>query len=288
MQRSLADRLLSATRAIHWRNVPVTVCLLLGGVVMVLPFGWMIGASFRPPGQAYALPPTIFPNRLDFSSYVHVFHSGVPFARMYANSVFVAVASTAGVLLTSAMAAFAFARLRFLGRTTLFVTMLVGLMVPPSLVLIPIYFGLSRVHLLGSVWSLVLTGMVSSLGIYMMRQFMLGQPRELEEAALMDGAGFGTIFWRISLPQLGPPMATLGIITFTTSWNNFLTPFVLIKSWGSMTLPVGILALQGVAGEGSLSVVMAATTMAILPLFLVFLVAQRFIIEGITASGIKG
>ena len=288
MSDVLADRLLSATRAIHWRNASVVMALLIGAVVMVLPFLWMMGASFRPPGEAYALPPNILPRRLDFSSYIHVFHSGVPFARMYANSVIVALLTTAGVLLTSAMAAFAFARLRFLGSAILFPTMLVGLMVPPSLVLIPIYFGLSRVHLLNSIWSLVLTGMVSSLGIYMMRQFMLGQPRELEEAALMDGAGFGTIFLRISLPQLGPPMATLGIITFTASWNNFLTPFVLIKTWSSMTLPVGILALQGVAGEGSLSVVMAATTMAILPLFLVFLVAQRFIIEGVTASGIKG
>ena len=288
MSDALADRLLSATRAIHWRNLSVVTALLIGGAAMVLPFLWMVGASFRPPGEAYTLPPSILPTRLDFSSYIHVFHSGVPFARMYANSVIVALLTTAGVLLTSAMAAFAFARLRFVGSAILFPTMLVGLMVPPSLVLIPIYFGLSRVHLLNSIWSLVLTGMVSSLGVYMMRQFMLGQPRELEEAALMDGAGLATIFLRISLPQLGPPMATLGIITFTASWNNFLTPFVLIKTWGSMTLPVGILALQGVAGEGSLSVVMAATTMAILPLFLVFLVAQRFIIEGVTASGIKG
>lgn len=288
MSDALADRLLSATRAIHWRSLPIVVLLLIGAVAMVLPFLWMIGASFRPPGEAYVLPPNILPKRLDFSSYVQVFHSGVPFARMYANSLVVALTTTAGVLLTSAMAAFAFARLRFLGRAMLFPIMLVGLMVPPSLVLIPIYFGLSRVGLLNSIWSLVLTGMVSSLGIYMMRQFMLGQPRELEEAALMDGAGFGMIFWRISLPQLGPPMATLGILTFTASWNNFITPFILIKTWSSMTLPVGILALQGVAGEGSLSMVMAATTMAILPLFLVFLVAQRFIIEGVTASGIKG
>ncbi len=288
MSETVAYRLLSATRVIHWRNAPVMAVLALGAVAMVLPFLWMVAASFRPPGEAYTLPPSIVPDRLDFSSYQHVFESGVPFIRMYVNSLVVATVTTAGVLLSCAMAAFAFARLRFAGRELLFPMMLVGLMVPPSLVLIPIYFGLATTHLLDTIWALVLTGMVSSLGIYMMRQFMVGQSRELEEAALMDGAGYWTIFLRISLPQLGPPMATLGIITFTASWNNFLTPFVLIKTWTSMTLPVGILALQGVAGEGSLSVVMAATTMAILPLFLVFLVAQRFIVEGITMSGLKG
>jgi multiple sugar transport system permease protein len=122
----------------------------------------------------------------------------------------------------------------------------------------------------------------------MMRQFMLGQPRELEEAAMIDGAGYFTIYWRISLPQCGPALAALGIITFTGSWNNFIAPFVLIKSLEQMTLPIGVVALQGVFGGASLSVLMAATVMAVLPLFVVFLVAQRFIIEGLTMTGIKG
>jgi multiple sugar transport system permease protein len=117
---------------------------------------------------------------------------------------------------------------------------------------------------------------------------MIGQPRELEEAAIVDGAGWWTIYWRISLPQLGPALAALGIITFTGSWNNFISPFVLMKSLDMMTLPVGIVALQSVFGGASLSVLMAATVMAIMPLFVVFLVAQRFIVEGMTMTGIKG
>jgi multiple sugar transport system permease protein len=122
----------------------------------------------------------------------------------------------------------------------------------------------------------------------MMREFMLSQPRELEEAAIMDGASYWTIFWRVSLPQLGPALATLGIITFIGSWNNFVSPFVLVRSFDSMTLPVGVVALQGVMGSARLSVIMAATTMSVMPLVLVFVVAQRFIIESMAMSGVKG
>jgi multiple sugar transport system permease protein len=186
------------------------------------------------------------------------------------------------------MAAFAFVRIRFRGAGGMFAAMLVGLMVPPSLVLIPTYFGFAEVNLLDTRWALILPSIASSFGVYMMRQFMVGQPRELEEAAIVDGAGWWTLYWRISLPQLGPALAALGIITFTGSWNNFISPFVLIKSLDMMTLPVGIVALQSVYGGASLSVLMAATVMAILPLFIVFLVAQRFIVEGMTMTGIKG
>jgi multiple sugar transport system permease protein len=207
---------------------------------------------------------------------------------MYWNSFIVAAITTGGVLLTASMTAFAFARLRFRGAATLFALMFLGLMVPPALVLIPIYVGFASLHLLDTKWALILPALASSFGVYMMRQFMLGQPRELEEAAMIDGAGYFTIYWRISLPQCGPALAALGIITFTGSWNNFIAPFVLIKSLEQMTLPIGVVALQGVFGGASLSVLMAATVMAVLPLFVVFLVAQRFIIEGLTMTGIKG
>ncbi len=285
---SRASRLIDATSVMHWRNWPMLVLLCAGGFVMVMPFLWMVSASFRPIGEAYQLPPTLLPTNLDPAAYSEVFKTGVPFLQMYWNSFVVAVAATAGVLITASMAGFAFARLRFPGKGALFGAMLIGLMVPPALTLIPIYFGYAAVGLLDTRIGLALPAMASTFGVYMMRQFMLGQPRELEEAALIDGAGYWKIFWRVSLPQLGPALATLGIITFIGSWNNFVSPFVLIRSFDAMTLPVGVVALQGVMGSARLSIIMAAATMAILPLVIVFLVAQRFVIESLTMSGIKG
>jgi multiple sugar transport system permease protein len=285
---SYSLRLIGAASFMHWRNWWMMLVLCSGGLVMLMPFLWMVSASFRPIGEAYQLPPTLLPTNLDPVAYVEVFKTGVPFLQMYWNSFIVAAAATTGVLITASMAGFAFARLRIPGKAALFGLMLIGLMVPPALTLIPIYFGYAAVGLLDTRIGLALPAMASTFGVYMMRQFMLGQPRELEEAALIDGAGYWTIFWRVSLPQLGPALATLGIITFIGSWNNFVSPFVLIRSFDAMTLPVGIVALQGVMGSARLSIIMAAATMAILPLVIVFLVAQRFIIESLTMSGIKG
>jgi len=285
---TLSSRLLRAVSVVHWRNVPLMIILLIGALLMIMPFLWMAAASFRPIGESYRLPPSILPDRWDFAAYSEALSSGVPFLRMYWNSFVVAAISTVGALVSSAMAAFAFSRLEFRSRDKLFLFMLLGLMVPPALVLIPLYFGYARVGLLDTHIGLALPAMASPFGVFMMRQFMLNQPKALEEAALLDGASYFQIFMRITLPQMGPALATLGIITFIGSWNNFVSPFVLITSWDKMTLPVGIVALQGVLGSARLSVIMAAATMSILPLLLVFLVAQRFIVESITMSGVKG
>jgi multiple sugar transport system permease protein len=285
---SFGARVLSALAVLHWRNLAVMIPLCLGGVIMMAPLLWMFSASLRPEGESYRLPPSLLPDSFNPDSYRHALVSGLPFVRMYWNSFVVAAASTAGVLLTASMAAFAFARLRFAGASVLFSIMFIGMMVPPALVLIPIYAGFAALNLLDTPLALILPALASSFGVYMMRQFMLNQPRALEEAAMIDGASYWTIYWRISLPQLGPALAALGIITFTGSWNNFISPFVLIKSLEQMTLPVGIVALQGVFAGAETAVLMAATVMAILPLFVVFLVAQRFIIEGLTMTGIKG
>ncbi len=288
-ERPLAsDRFFSAVQAIHWRNLPFIIVAGLGAALMLLPFLWMFASSFRPLSEAYRLPPSFWPAQFDFAAYRSALTSGVPFLQMYLNSFIVAAASTVGVCASCSLAAYAFARLRFPGRDVLFGLMLVGLMVPQALVLIPLSLGLQMTGLNDSLLALILPSLASPLGIYMVRQFMLRQPRELEEAAIVDGAGHWRIFWHISLPQLMPALSALAIITFTASWNNFLLPFAVIKSWDKMTLPVGILALQGTMGPASLAAVMAAMTMTIAPLFVIFLIAQRYIVEGLTSTGIKG
>ena len=285
---STTTRLLSAAQVIHWRNLPVMIVLGIGALFMLMPFLWMFATSMRPAGEAYQLPPSFFPTSINLDSYREVLNSSVPFLRMYFNSFVVATATTVGVIFTSAMAAFAFSRLRFPGKRVLFAIMLLGLMVPPALIVIPLFFGMAAVGLLDSLWSLILPGLASPLAVFMLRQFMESQPREYEEAAFVDGASYWTIFRRISLPQMGPPVAALSIIVFTSSWNNFLLPLVFVRKFDVMTLPVGLVAMSDLAGALSLSAIMAAVTMCVLPLLIAFLVAQRFIVESITSTGVKG
>jgi multiple sugar transport system permease protein len=274
----------SMKRTIDALIVAVMIVLAIG---MLLPFLWLFSTSFRATAEAYKLPPSFLPPNLDFANYAAVFASRVPFIQIYLNSLLIAVVVTAGQLMTCTLAAFAFARLNFRGRDALFFILLVGLMFPAQVTILPIYLGYARIGLINQPIGLALMYLTSSFGVFLMRQFMLSQPRELEEAALIDGAGYFKIFWRISLPQLRPALSALGIITFTQTWNYYFQARVLLARETSMTLPVGMDVLRGYLQSGSLSLVMAAMSMSILPVVLLFLIAQKFVIEGITMSGIK-
>lgn len=281
-------RLQSALRVVTIRNWVVILILIASAIVVGYPFIWMLSVSFQPGSAAYRLPPDLTPDEPSLESYKNLFESNVPFLRAYWNSIVVAAVSTTGVIVSSAMAAFAFSRLEFRGNGALFGLMLVGLMVPPSLVLIPLFFEFAAINLLGSVWSLIIPSLVSPLGVYMLRQFMISQPREFEEAALIEGASYWSIFRRVSLPQMSPAIASLAIISFTQSWNNFLLPLVFVRTPDQMTLPLAVFSIGFRGNAVLLSTLMASVTLSIAPLFLVFLVAQRYIVEGLTRTGIKG
>ena len=271
-------------RAIDWAIIGVMALL---GVFMLLPFAWLFSMSFRTVRDAYQMPPSFLPPRLDLDNYRAVLASSVPFLRIYANSVEVAVLVTVGQLVTCTLAAFAFARLKFPGRDTLFFVMLIGLLFPAQVTIIPIYLGFARVGLLNKPIGLALMYLTSSFGVFLVRQFMRSQPKALEEAALMDGAGYIKIFFRISLPQLRPALAALGIITFTQTWNYYFQARVLLEPQDAMTLPIAMDVLRGYLGSGNLALVMAAMSMSVLPVILLFLLAQRMVIEGVALSGIK-
>lgn len=276
------------TRAAQrWVDRAIIAIMVVLGVAMLLPFSWLVSMSFRPVADAYKLPPSFFPPNLNFANYKAVLAADLPFLEIYWNSIEVAVIVTIGQLVTCTLAAFAFARLQFPGRDSLFFIMLVGLMFPAQVTIIPIYLGYAQVHLLNRPIGLALMYLTSSFGVFLIRQFMRSQPKALEEAALMDGAGYGRIFLRISLPQLRPALSALGIITFTQTWNYYFQSRVLLEPQHAMTLPVAMDLLRGYMASGNLSLVMAAMTMAILPVVLIFLVAQRLVIEGIAMSGIK-
>jgi multiple sugar transport system permease protein len=271
----------------RWIDRTIITLMAVLGVFMLLPFAWLFSMSFRPPAEAYKMPPSFLPPTLDFKNYWAALHSSVPFLQIYWNSVQVAVLVTLGQLVTCTLAAFAFARLTFPGRDSLFFVMLVGLMFPAQVTIIPIYLGFAQVGLLNHPIGLVLMYLTSSFGVFLVRQFMRSQPKALEEAALMDGAGYWKIFYRISLPQLRPALSALGIITFTQTWNYYFQARVLLEPQQAMTLPVAMDLLRGYLASGNLSVVMAAMSMAVLPVILIFLLAQKLVIEGVTMSGIK-
>jgi multiple sugar transport system permease protein len=271
----------------RWIDRIVIAVMAALGVVMLLPFAWLFSMSFRPPAEAYKMPPSFLPPTLDFKNYWAVLTSSVPFLNIYWNSVEVAVLVTLGQLITCTLAAFAFARLKFPGRDSIFFVLLIGLMFPAQVTIIPIYLGFAKVGLLNRPIGLVLMYLTSSFGVFLVRQFMRSQPKALEEAALMDGAGYFKIFYRISLPQLRPALSALGIITFTQTWNYYFQARVLLEPQQSMTLPIAMDLLRGYLASGNLSVVMAAMSMAVLPVILIFLLAQKLVVEGVTMSGIK-
>jgi len=276
------------TRAAQrWNDRAILLVMAVLGVVMLLPFAWLFSMSFRSMADAYKMPPSFLPPSLDFKNYRAVLDSSIPFVQIYANSVEIAVIVTIGQLVTCTLAAFAFARLKFPGREGLFFVMLVGLMFPAQVTIIPIYLGFAQVGLLNRPIGLALMYLTSSFGVFLVRQFMLSQPKALEEAALMDGAGYFKIFTRISLPQLRPALSALGIITFTQTWNYYFQARVLLEPQDSMTLPIAMDLLRGYLNSGNLAMVMAAMSMAVLPVILLFLIAQKLVIEGVTMSGIK-
>jgi multiple sugar transport system permease protein len=276
------------TRAAQrWIDRAIIAVMAALGLVMLLPFAWLFSMSFRGVADAYRMPPSFLPPNLDLKNYRAVLNSSIPFVQIYANSVEVAVIVTLGQLVTCTLAAFAFARLRFPGRDSLFFVMLIGLMFPAQVTIIPIYLGFAQVGLLNRPIGLALMYLTSSFGVFLVRQFMLSQPKALEEAALMDGAGYFKIFTRISLPQLRPALSALGIITFTQTWNYYFQARVLLEPQDAMTLPIAMDVLRGYLAEGNLALVMAAMSMAVLPVIILFLLAQKLVIEGVTMSGIK-
>src|ERR1700752_1633351 len=271
----------------RWIDRGIIALMAVLGVFMLIPFAWLFSMSFRSPAEAYKMPPSFLPPNLDFRNYWAVLHSSVPFLQIYWNSVMVAVVVTLGQLVTCTLAAFAFARLKFPGRDSIFFVFLIGLMFPAQVTIIPIYLGFAKVGLLNRPIGLALMYLTSSFGVFLVRQFMRSQPKALEEAALMDGAGYFKIFCRISLPQLRPALSALGIITFTQTWNYYFQARVLLEPQQAMTLPVAMDVLRGYLESGNLAIIMAAMRMSVLPVILLFLLAQRMVIEGIAMSGIK-
>ena len=287
------DRTAVAARALRrvrlsWRTGLVLALSVAGAMVMITPFAWAVATSLKPRGAMLVLPPEFLPSEPTLDAYRQVV-SRFPFARVFANSVLVAAATVLGQLVVCSMAGYAFARLEFFGRNTLFVLYVSTLMVPFAVVVTPLFIIVSRFGWTDSYLGLIVPGIFSAFGTFFMRQFFLSIPRELEEAATIDGAGTVATFFRIIVPLAGPAFATLGVLAFMGTWNSFLWPLLIISNRQLMTLPVALSTLQGLyPGQTQWNIVMAGTVLATIPTLIVFVLAQRWIIEGVAGSGVKG
>ena len=264
------------------------VVLTIAAILVIMPLLWMFSTSLRPTTESYSLPPQWLPTQLLVENYVAPFESNVPFEKFFLNSLKITLAVTLGQLITCSTAGYAFARLKFPGRNFLFILLLASLMVPAQVTIIPIFLTMRTLGLIDNHLAVILPGLVSAFGVFLMRQFFMQMPQELFDAARVDGAGHVRTFLQIALPLAKPALATLGIITFNAVWNAYFLPLIFLNSWDKMTLPQGVALLTGYMGAGNPAVVMAAVTMAILPVLIVFMIAQRWIIEALTRSGLKG
>jgi len=260
--------------------------LVLGAiaVTMLVPFLWMVLASFKPLEEVEQLNP--FPSVWHFDNYGRVF-AQVPFARYYFNSVFIAAWVTFLQCLTSAMAAYAFARLRWRGRDLVFRLYLATLMIPGVVVMIPNFTLMVKLHLLDSYLGLIVPASFGAFGTFLLRQFMLTIPPALDEAAAIDGASPWAIFWDVIMPLSRAGLVTLAIFTFLGNYGAFFWPLILVKSEHLRTLPIGMLYFDSVYGRQT-NLIMAGSVMNIVPLVIIFVLGQRYIVRGVQLGAVKG
>ena len=250
MKRKLSDFILS-------------LLVLLAGIIVFIPFMYMFSSSMRTPAEAFKLPPAILPERFMIENYIQLFKSDLPFAKMFLNSTIVTGITIVIQIVVCSMASYAFA-------------------------IIPVYMMMSKLNLINTLSSIILISAFNAFGIFLMRQSIASVPDAIVEAAKIDGAGHFRTCWQIVIPMVKSTIVTLIILNFNSIWNDYFIPYVFVSKWEKMTVPLGVAAMKGYMGSGNKSVVLAGVTVALLPILIVFLIGQKYIVEGLTASSVKG
>ena len=260
--------------------------LIIGALAMVAPFLWMLLTSLKDTSQAFSDPPTWIPNPFVWSNFPDSLNA-LPFGLGYFNSTYIAVVVVFCQLLTCSMAGYAFARIKFPGRDIIFILFLATLMIPFQLTIIPVFLTMKELGWLDTHLSLIVPpSLFNAFGVFLMRQFIMSIPIELEEAAIMDGANRWTIYWNILLPLLRAPLAALGIFSFLGMWNDFFRPLIMLNSPNNFTVPLMLSQFRGqYATEWTM--VMAGSVIAVIPVLIVYIIFQRQIIQGIATTGLK-
>ncbi len=260
--------------------------LVLGAVLALMPMIWMVSASLMPSGQASSFPPRLFPSQVTFEHYVALF-TRLNLGRYLLNSAFVALVVTATSLAINSMAGYAFAKLRFRGRDRLFKALSAGLVLPVQVSMLPLFLLLKNLGLINTYWGVIIPGMASIFGIFLVRQYALAIPDEMLDAARVDGASEFRIFRSIVVPGIVPILATLSIWTFLATWNDFMWPLIVLSDESHYTLPVALANLSGEHVQDT-ELMMAGSVITVIPVMLVFLFLQRYYIQGVMAGSVKG
>lgn len=271
----------------RWGNLATHALLLLGGLAVAFPFYWMIATSLKTPAETTQVPPTLFPQAPTLANYVEAWRAA-PFALYFRNTLLVAALVTVGVLITSALAAHAFARMRFFGRQAIFIALLATLMIPFEVILIPDFILITKLHWEDTYLALIVPWMASVFGIFLMRQFFLGLPEELWEAAVLDGCSHLTYLFRVAVPLAWSGLTVVAIVTFLGSWNALLWPLVVVTRRPEIRpIQLGLAVFTSEFGV-FFHLIMAAATLTILPVVILFLIAQRQFVESVARTGVKG
>lgn len=261
--------------------------LIVLALIMLTPFIWMVSTSLKTDEYVLQSKPQLIPSPITLESYTELFDI-MPVGRMLLNSFVVAVVGTAGQVLIAAMAAYAFARMQWRGRQVVFLLYLATMMIPSQVTIIPLFILVRKLGWMNTYQALIVPSLFSAFATFLLRQFFLTIPRDLEEAAFIDGGNHFTVFRRIVLPLSGPVLATLSVFGFMSLWNSYLWPLFVAREQEIMTLPVGLATLQG--SNQSLTewnLVMAGAVITVLPILLVYLLAQKWFVQGVVLSGIK-
>jgi multiple sugar transport system permease protein len=269
-----------------WGTVLIHLALVAASLVTIFPLLWMVSASLMPTGEAMMYPPRLYPSSVTLEHYRDIF-TRLDLGRSFLNSTLVAVAVTSISLLVNSMAGYAFAKLRFRRRNTLFALLVGALVIPTQVGMLPLFLMLKSIGLVNTYAGVIIPGLASIFGIFLMRQFMLSIPDELLDAARIDGASEFRIYWSIVLPLARPILVTLAIFTFMTSWNDFMWPLIVLADDSHYTLPVSLANLVGEHVQDT-ELMMASSVLTVLPVLILFLALQRHYIAGIMVGSVKG
>lgn len=263
--------------------------MFIVGIAMILPFLWMLSTSFKLEVDVFKFPVEWIPRRWNFNNYREIWlNQNPPFYIYYLNSIKITVICVIGELCTSSLAAYGFARLEFKGRDKIFLMYLGTMMIPFQVLMVPRFMLFQWAGLYNTHWALILPGIFTTLGVFLLRQFFLTIPMELSESAKIDGAGELRTYWQIILPLSKPALASLAILSFVWRWNDYSGPLIFLTKRELYTIPLGLTNFIDEMGGQQNTLIMAASVSALLPMLFVFLLGQKYFIEGLTAGSIKG
>ncbi|MFC4601101.1 carbohydrate ABC transporter permease [Cohnella hongkongensis] len=279
--------LILAGKRLSLPKLALTALLAAFGLLMVLPFAWMLSTSFKIPIDVFNYPIEWIPKRFNWNNYERVWNGTQPFDLFYYNSVKVTAITVVGTVLVCSAAAYGFSRIRFKGRDAVFFVFLATLMIPDQVTLVPRFIIFNYLGIYDTHFALILPGMFTAFGVFLLRQFYVGIPEDFSEAAKIEGAGHFQTWLRIILPLSKPALVSLVILSFTWNWNEFVNPLVFLASKELYTIPLGLTNFIDESGT-DYTLMMAAAVSSILPVIALFLACQKWFIEGVVSSGVKG